>query len=225
MREFKMRASKTGALFTEPRLKSEIMSKTLQSYLNDWYLEQKFGVRMDIQSKYTDKGLMLEDLAIESYNKLFKKNYVKNDEYFEDEYIHGTPDVIDDDDDVVVDFKCSFSLSSFPFFEKTIPNKDYNAQLQSYMRLTGKSKAKLVYVLLDTPEDIIIREAKSIMYKEQLGDDFLDMLIEEVRESHTYSQVDIKDRIKVFDIQRDDDMISKIDDKVIACREYLKNIV
>lgn len=222
--QFKMRCSALGALFTEPRSKSELISATLKTHLNNWYLEKVFGVRTDISSKYTDKGLQLEDEAIRSYNQVFNTNHVKNDQFFEDDHIQGTPDIVCDINDEVLDVKCSFSLSSFPLLEKTITNKNYICQLQGYMRLTGKKKAKLVYVLLDTPEDIIVREAKSIMYKEKLPDDFLDILIEEVRESQTYSHIPLENRIKVFELNRDDDMINLIDEKVIKCREFIKTI-
>lgn len=221
-KQFKMRCSALGALFTEPRAKSELISATLKTHLNDWYLEKKYGVRTEIRSRYTDKGIQLEDEAIREYNKLFGTNHFKNDEFFEDDFIQGTPDIVSDDE--VLDIKCSFSLDSFPILEKKMNNKNYYAQLQGYMRLTGKSKAKLVYVLLDTPEDIIVREAKGIMYKEKLPDDFLDILIEEVREAHTYSHIPIKDRIKIFEVLRDEDMINNIDQKVIFSREYIDSI-
>jgi hypothetical protein len=92
------------------------------------------------------------------------------------------------------------------------------------MRLTGKSKAKLVYVLLDTPDDIIAREAKSIMYKEKLPDDFLDILIEEVKESQTYSHIPMKNRIKIFEVARNEEIIKAIDEKVIKAREYIDSL-
>lgn len=221
-KQFKMRCSALGALFTEPRIKSETISATLKTHLNNWYLEKTYGVRTDITSRYTDKGIQLEDEAIREYNKLFKTNHVKNDEYFEDDFIQGTPDIVSDDE--VLDIKCSFSLSSFPALETKCPNKAYDYQLQGYMRLTDKSKAKLVYVLLDTPEDIIVREAKSIMYKEKLPEDFLDILIEEVRESQTYSHIPIEKRIKIFEVDRNEDIIKAIDDKVANAREYLKSL-
>jgi hypothetical protein len=217
-----MRCSALGALFTEPRSKSETISATLKTHLNNWYLEKEYGVRTDMTSRYTDKGIQLEDQAIREYNDLFKTNHVKNDEYFEDDFIQGTPDIVSDDE--VLDIKCSFSLSSFPALETKCPNKAYDYQLQGYMRLTGKSKAKLVYVLLDTPEDIIVREAKSIMYKEKLPEDFLDILIEEVRESQTYSHIPIEKRIKIFEVDRNEDIINAIDDKVANAREYLKSL-
>lgn len=221
-KQFKMRCSALGALFTEPRSKSETISATLKTHLNNWYLEKEYGVRTDMTSRYTDKGIQLEDEAIREYNKLFKTNHVKNDEYFEDDFIQGTPDIVSDDE--VLDIKCSFSLSSFPALETKCPNKAYDYQLQGYMRLTDKSKAKLVYVLLDTPEDIIVREAKSIMYKEKLPEDFLDILIEEVRESQTYSHIPIEKRIKIFEVDRNEDIIKAIDDKVANAREYLKSL-
>lgn len=221
-KQFKMRCSALGALFTEPRSKSETISATLKTHLNNWYLEKEYGVRTDMTSRYTDKGIQLEDEAIREYNKLFKTNHVKNDEYFEDDFIQGTPDIVSDDE--VLDIKCSFSLSSFPALEIKCPNKAYDYQLQGYMRLTGKSKAKLVYVLLDTPEDIIVREAKSIMYKEKLPEDFLDILIEEVRESQTYSHIPIEKRIKIFEVDRNEEIIKAIDDKVANAREYLKSL-
>ena len=221
-KQFKMRCSALGALFTEPRSKSETISATLKTHLNNWYLEKEYGVRTDMTSRYTDKGIQLEDEAIREYNKLFKTNHVKNDEYFEDDFIQGTPDIVSDDE--VLDIKCSFSLSSFPALETKCPNKAYDYQLQGYMRLTGKSKAKLVYVLLDTPEDIIVREAKSIMYKEKLPEDFLDILIEEVRESQTYSHIPIEKRIKIFEVARNEEIIKAIDDKVANAREYLKSL-
>jgi hypothetical protein len=217
-----MRCSALGALFTEPRSKSETISATLKTHLNDWYLSTTFGVQTNISSKYTDKGLQMEDEAIREYNKFFKTNHVKNDEFFEDDFIQGTPDIIADDE--IIDIKCSFSLSTFPLLESKLPNKNYLYQLHGYMRLTGKKKAKVVYLLLDTPEDIILRDAKSIMYKEKLPDDFLDILIEEVRESQTYSHIPISNRIKVFEIDRDDSIIDAIDEKVIKCREYLKTL-
>lgn len=221
---FKARASMMGALFTSPRNKTEKISETCKSYLHSWYLEDKFGISNNITSKYTSKGLLMEEDAIKLYNSVYNKNLVKNDLFYEDEFCQGTPDLEDDDEDMVIDTKCSFSLNSFPFFDTTIKNKDYIAQLQTYMRLTGKSKARLVYCLLDTPEEIIIREAKSIMYKENLPESFLDILIEEVSEAHTFSHIAKKDRIKVFDLDRDEEMINLIPLKVNECRDYLKSI-
>jgi hypothetical protein len=62
------------------------------------------------------------------------------------------------------------------------------------------------------------------MYKEKLPDDFLDVLIEEVRESQTYSHIPLENRIKVFELDRDEEMINLINEKVIKCREFIRTI-
>jgi hypothetical protein len=221
MKIFKARASMMGALFTEPRAKKDLLSATCESYLQEWYLENKWGIKSGFSSKYTDKGISMEEEAISMYNRVFYANCVKNDEWFEDEYCTGTPDIVTDDE--IIDIKNSFSVKTFPFFDKNLPNKGYFYQLQTYMRLTGKSKAKIVYCLLDTPEDIIEREAKSVMYKENLPDDFYDILLEEIREQHTYGHIPEEERIKVFEVLRDDNIIEMIESKVKICREFIDN--
>lgn len=219
---FKCRASSLGAVFTSPRNKSEVISETTKTMLEDWIVEDRFGIRKEFNSKYTDKGLAMEDQAIQEYNSLFGVIGVKNDVWYENEYITGTPDLIFEDK--VVDIKCSYSPFTFPMFDKTIPTKAYFYQLQAYMYLTGLNKAELAYVLLSSPEEIIEREAKKIMWNEQLPQEFYDVVLEEVREAHTYDHITIKDRIKIFSIDRDDDVIGLIPNKIKECREYIELI-
>jgi hypothetical protein len=218
--EFKARCSSLGKIFTNPRSKSETLSETTKTYLEEWMVEKKFGIRKDISSKYLEKGLQMEDTAIQEYSKLFNVSATKNDEWFENDYITGTPDIILDNK--IVDIKCSFSAFTFPMFEKELPNKDYRYQLQGYMYLTGKTEAEIAYFLLNSPDSIIISEAKKILYTEALGQEWLDIIIEEVREAHSYEHIPINERCKVFKIERDDSIISEIKDRVENCRGYIK---
>ena len=200
MKEFKIRASASGKLMTKPRSKSEVLSKTTKSYLQEWTKEQIYGVRKNIQSKYLTKGNEVEDAAIdyasENLGWLFA---IKNEEYFEDEYFCGTPDVILED--TIVDIKSSWDCFSFPLFFNVIPNKDYYYQLQTYMHLTGKRKAQLCYVLMNTPEDL------------EYGD------------TNDYSQIDSNYRIKTFDIDYDEEVIADMQEKVNQARDYIKQII
>ena len=200
MKEFKIRASASGKLMTKPRSKSEVLSKTTKSYLQEWTKEQIYGVRKNIQSKYLTKGNEVEDAAIdyasENLGWLFA---IKNEEYFEDEYFCGTPDVILED--TIVDIKSSWDCFSFPLFFNVIPNKDYYYQLQTYMHLTGKRKAQLCYVLMNTPEDL------------------------EYGYTNDYSEIDSKYRIKTFDIDYDEEVIADMQEKVNQARDYIKQII
>ena len=73
-------------------------------------------------------------------------------------------------------------------------------QVQVYMHLTGRKKAKVVYILLNTPETYNIPEIN-------------------------YSTVDKKYRFKVFEFEYDEAIIDKLKTRVIASRDYLQTIM
>ncbi len=199
MKEFKIRASAAGKLMTNPRSKSEVLSKTTKEYLQQWIKEQIYGVRKSINNKYLSKGIQVEDDAIKYASRelgwLFAE---KNEEFFMDEYFCGTPDVILED--TIVDIKSSWDCFTFPLFYNNNPSKNYYYQLQTYMHLTGKRKAQIVFVLMNTPEELTY-------------EDF-----------HDYSNVPSKYRIKIFDIAYSEEVINQMQQRVIDSREYIKTI-
>lgn len=217
---FKARCSSLGKIFTNPRSKSETISETTKTYLEEWMTEQLFGIKKEISSKYLEKGLQMEDTAIKEYSKLFKVDALKNEEWFENDFITGTPDIILDDR--IVDIKCSFSAFTFPMFDTELKNKAYDYQLQGYMYLTGKTQAEIAYFLLNSPDSVILSEAKKIMYDEGLGIDWLDILVEEVREAHSYDHIPMENRCKVFKVERDEAIISEVESRVQNCREFIR---
>ena len=200
MRVFKMRASASGKLAVSPRSKSEALSKTTKSYIQEWLAGEIYGVRKQIKSKYLDKGNRVEDAAIDyAADALGWLFAIKNEQYFEDEYFCGTPDVILED--TIIDIKSSWDCFTFPLFDEEIPNKDYFYQLQVYMHLTGKRKAQLCYVLMNTPEDLTFDEPID------------------------YAEIDSKYRIKTFDIDYDPGIIEKLQEKVLISRQYIKELI
>lgn len=199
LKEFLCRASAGGKLATNPRSKSETLSETTKSYVKDWIKEQIYGYRNEIKSKYLDKGLQLEDKAIDRTIQALDIPFgIKNEKYFEDEYFCGTPDLIVDG--VVYDTKCSWDCFTFPLFETEIPTKDYFYQLQIYMHLTGCKKAKLVYVLLNTPESLTYEQPKD------------------------YSGLANKYTVKSFDVEYDEAVINDLKERVKEVREFIKTI-
>ena len=196
---FKIRASASGKLITEPRSKSETLSETTKTYVKQWLTEKIYGIRKETKSKYLDKGNILEDTAIDkAIDWLDLPFAIKNEKFFEDDFFCGTPDLIVNG--IVYDIKCSWDAFSFPFFESEIPTKDYFYQLQVYLHLTGCKKAVLTYVLLNTP-DFMIYETK-----------------------HEYDAMDKKYRIKTFEIDYNLEVIEKLQNKVENVREYLQTL-
>ena len=145
--------------------------------------------------------------------------WFKNDQYFEDDDMTGMPDVLRLDR--VIEIKSPWDWATFPAFETKIPESNYWWQCQGYMALTGKDFAQLCYVLCDTPEEQIYREAKYKAY--ELGCD-VDDIIEEVEKSMTYNDLELSTRIKIFDIHRDEKAIENIRKRVKACRVFLSEL-
>ena len=196
MKQFKLRASAAGTLV--PNGKGSLISVGGKTYLKEWVISQIFGVEKQIKSKYIDKGVIMEDEAINfAVNMLDIQFALKNETRFEDDYFTGEPDMILDD--CIIDIKNSWDCFTFPLFETEIPNSDYFYQLQVYMHLTGKRKATLVYVLLDVPAT---NWDAGIIY-----------------------DVDDKYRIKTFDVQYDSAVIELLINKVIEARQYISTLL
>jgi hypothetical protein len=205
---------------TEPRSKSEVLSQTAKSYIEDLFNELEFGYRKEFSSRYTDKGLEMEDEAIQFASEQFDWEFVvKNTERFTNDYITGEPDI--NTDNLLADIKCSWSLDTYPMFEADLKNKDYYWQLQGYMWLTGKTQAELVYCLMNTPLQIVEDEVRRAHWKAGLIDEDID-LRHEVQLKHNYDNIPSKLRVKRYIVERDEKAIEKIIDKVEIAREYYK---
>ena len=214
MKQFKIRCSQIGKIMTNPRSKSETLSQTTKSYIEKVRKEEIYKRKEEIVSKYMDKGILMEEEAIEFAGKVLGWKGVKNEVLFEDTHLIGTPDVILD---MIVDIKCSWSFLTFPLFEKE-PNKDYWWQLQGYMALTKREKAQLVYCLMDMPEELLEREIARSRGMDS-GE------AEEIVRFHTYSDLPDKLRIKKFDIEYDPEAIESVRSRVEECREYYLELI
>jgi hypothetical protein len=213
-----VRCSSLGKLMIEPRSKSEVLSQTAKTYIEDLFNELEFGYRKEFSSRYTDKGLEMEDEAIQFASEQFDWEFVvKNTERFTNDYITGEPDI--NTDSLLADIKCSWSLDTYPMFEAEMKNKDYYWQLQGYMWLTGKTEAELVYCLMNTPLQIVEDEVRRAHWKAGLIDEDID-LRHEVQLKHNYDNIPSKLRVKRYIVERDEKAIEKIIEKVEIGREY-----
>ena len=219
----KIRCSAIGKIMASPRNKSEILSQTAKSYIHELVLEHKYGIRKEFSSRYTDKGNAVEDEAINLVNEVLDVGFIyKNEEYFENDWIKGTPDV--NTDEVLLDVKSSWDGTTFPFFETEIPTKDYFYQLQGYMWLTGKQQSMLCYCLVDTPELMVEDEVRRAHWKLNLMEENLE-LRDEIQKKHLFSHIPKNRRVKVFYVQKDEQVIEKIKEQVELCREYYNTLI
>jgi len=226
--EILIRASSVGYLMSEPVTKADkeagVLSKTAQKHLLDVYISEKYNRRRDIQTKQMKKGIEVEQESIDLLSMYLKKPFVKNTERFSNKYITGLPDIIDDG---IIDIKSSYDLWTFL---GNIPDKLDNLyywQMQSYMWLTGKTKATIAYCLVNTPDNIIQQEKYYLLKK-------LDVISEESPEfvkeamklelNMKFDDIAMNERILMFDVSRNEDDILRIEQKVEKARLFLQDI-
>lgn len=215
----KIRCSAIGKIMTSPRSKGEVLSQTTKSYIKELVLEHKYGIRKEINSRYLDKGNMVENESIELTERVLDLDLiVKNESYFENEFICGTPDIIMGD--TIIDVKSSWSAHTFPFFlDEELPNKDYYYQLQGYMALTGATKGMVVYCLINTPEEIVLDEIRRTSWsRHEL--DVTEETEAEVRQQHEFDHIPEVNRVKAYHIERNEDVIQAIYERVNECKIY-----
>ena len=219
----KIRCSSLGKIMTNPKSKGEVLSQTAKTYIKELVIEETLGIKKEFSSRYTDKGNIQEDTAIEMASKVLSLPFaLKNTEYFENEFIKGTPDLILEDE--IVDIKCSWDGTTFPWFEDELPNKDYYWQMVGYMWLTGRTKARIVYCLVDTPEDIVQDEIRRTSWK-KFEIDVTEETETEVRAKHEFSHISENKRIRTYLVELTDEDIAKVTERVLEANKYYNELI
>jgi hypothetical protein len=127
------------------------------------YLEAKYGRVKEFSSKQTKKGILNENEAIRNYNSIYGTNYVKNEIRLSNDFITGECDVDDEENDTILDIKNSWDIFTF-HDSKTDTNKNYEFQGDCYMKLYGRKNFKLVHILTDAPDEIVLKELERESY-------------------------------------------------------------
>lgn len=209
------------------------LSVGCKTKLRQIYLSETTGRKKVIKNKYLEKGLMVEEDCITQYSLLTGCFHKKNTETKENDYIIGTSDFFWED--IVIDTKASWDIWTFYDSKGKKIKPLYHWQLDGYMWLYGKYFGRLVYCLINTPEHLIKAEERKVMYEMfgnegnmLLADDLMKSVYQDeckqIRKNHIFDDIELKDKVKVFEIERDEDRIDRIITVVEGCRWYLNNL-
>ena len=196
--DYTFRCSGLGHLMTKGRSKTDVLSKTAQSHLDQIFKSEYFKRYKEFDSKYTNKGKDVEMGAIVMLSNIEDVFYTKNEERFYNDWIQGEPDVIMKDE--IIDIKCPWDYTTFPLTETECPTPLYYWQLQGYMWLLNKKKARLAYCLMDTP-----------------------MCMKHTTEVEEISYMD-KRRIKTFSIEYNQEDVERLKINIGHARDYLNQL-
>lgn len=227
--ETHIRASSVGYLMTEPVTKADkeagLLSKTAQKHLLDVYIAEKYGRKKDIQTKQMKKGIEVEQESIDLLSMYLKMPFNKNEQRFTNDFISGSPDIIDNDR--IIDIKSSYDLWTFI---GNIPDKLDNLyywQMQSYMWLTGTKSAVIAYCLVNTPENIIEQEKYYLLKKMDVATEENPEYVKEAMKiefNMSFDDISLEERVLMFNVGRNEDDILRIQQKVEKAREFLREL-
>lgn len=208
----------------EPIKDVKKLSATCKNHLMDLFVEAKYGRIKDIKSKYLEKGTMLEEDAITIWSRLYGTYVEKNTVRKSNGYITGEVDFPTRGQVVIHDTKSSWDLFSF---WKTYSNglEDiYYWQMQGYMDLWDLPEAKVIKILLDTPDKLIENEKKNLL-RDFIGTtEQYEEACERLEKNMKYPDIPIEERVMEFVVERNDDDIAKIPARIEECRNFLNTI-
>lgn len=141
--------------------KEASLSAGAKTYLNRLAKEQVYGYRLQVETKYMDKGIACEPAAIQLLNDLRFKNYTKNTERRESEFLTGECDIYVPGVKTI-DTKVAWSLDTFPAVSEDAHDSLYEWQGHAYMKLWDVPEHEVCYLMLDTPEEMIRWEQVSL---------------------------------------------------------------
>jgi len=200
------RCSSLHKLIGDGRSKAAVISDTAKSAIRDIVKEDLYGFRSFTGNQYTQKGNLLEDLAIEMSGKMRFRNYQKHVGRVENELITGECDVLDLERKLIIDTKVPWDIGTHPFFQdeamEKVKKAGYDVQMQAYMWLYDCEVAHIDFWLFPCPPELL-----------KDWDD-IDQLV------HLVEAIDIRERLTTVTIERDEAIIQKIKDKVPHCQEY-----
>ena len=205
------RCSSLHKLIGDGRSKVAVISDTAKSAIRDIVKEDLYGFRSFTGNQYTQKGNLLEDLAIEMSGKMRLRNYQKHVGRVENELITGECGVLDLKNKLIIDTKCTWDIGTHPFFAdeamEKVKKAGYDVQMQAYMWLYDCDVANVDFWLFPCPPELL-----------KDWDD-IDQLV------HLVEAIDIRERKTTVIIERDEAVIQKIKDKIPHCQEYYAKLM
>ena len=204
------RCSSLHKLVGEPRLKSQNLSDTAKGAVREIVKEDLFGFRSFMGNKYTQKGIMLEEMAIDLSGKMRLRKYQKHIGRVNNDLITGECDILDSKNKLIVDTKCTWDIGTHPFFAdealEKVKKAGYDVQMQAYMWLYECERAEIDFWLFPCPVEL----TSDWDDREQL----IDMV----------EAIDIRQRKTTVVIERDEKIITKIQDKIPHCQDYYQQL-
>lgn len=210
------------------------LSSSCIDYLLTIYQNRRYGARYQylkeedfVSHSPMSNGTRTELDSLKMLSKVTGKKYYKYKSRISNDYLIGALDAIDNKSfkksNTVIEIKGVTSIKDIlRRIGKPIENK-YYLQMQGYLAITGKQFAELTYCVMPIHEDIV-QEQKRLFYKKYENEYDLKTLNRVWKKKEVklrLNDIPINEKVLTYIVERDEELISKICDRVIECRKWL----
>lgn len=218
---YKFRCSGLKHLMVKSRSKTDPISETTKVYLRDIWIDQVLGRQRVITSAAMEKGTAVESDSMELFQEVSGQTFFKNNTHYENEFIKGTPDIVDAAGKTIKDTKSNWDIWTFAGVTEEKARADYYYQMLGYMWLAGGTEpagwsADLLYCLVNTPEHIMMSEWRKLAWS--MDETEAEAI---VRNNHTVDDIPAPMRLKKYHFDYSQEDVDFLIGQIDHAREYL----
>lgn len=191
--------------------------------LSQIYTEETTGRKKNITSLTIEKGLMTEEDSITLYSLKSGLYYRKNKVRLSNGFVSGEWDFEDEEQDMIIDTKSSWDVFTFDATVAAGLNPMYEWQGQMYMWLRGRKRHRIAYCLNNTPKKIVDKLKYRAKMDFEGTQEELDELYNKIEFENNYDDLPLDRKIRVYDVNRDEEKIELAKSYIPHFRNYLKN--
>ena len=205
------------------------------SKLKDIYIKEKWHKEIVNGAKdYVPavlNGTLSEDKSLALISELDGITYKKHKSLIKNRYLKGILDCYLGKSlkkiEKVTDIKTAASMQSLlSLIKDEETTSKYYWQIMGYLAITGANEGEICHCLVSYSDRIINDEINKFLHRtKNLGFDgeYIDAQIHRIKFNMTFDEIPIEQRVVRFNVQRDEDAIKNIYEKVKFCRKWLNN--
>ncbi len=163
----------------------------------------------------------MEGEAVQLLSKIDKMDYKLVTETTENDFLIGRCDIFCPEKSKIIDTKISWNVNAFLRARTEPVSKKHWYQVQGYMELYNANEAEVVFLLLNTPPELIEREKIKLLNRFMIGEidrEKYELDMENIESAFTYSNLPIKRRYFRYKIKREPQIFEKVYKRVEKAR-------
>lgn len=210
-------------IYNDPPLSKTTINALIRQY--GWSVYNKKTAQKGDAMSFLKKGTDMEAEAVELLSHIDNHQYSLSTDTIENDYLVGRCDVLCREKDLIIDTKISWNVNSFLKARTTPLTSKHWHQVQGYMELYDVNQAEVVFLLLNTPPELIEREKIKLINKFMIGEidrEKYEVDMDNIESAFTYSNIPVKRRYFKYQIKREPQIFDTVYKKVDKARIWIK---